>query len=244
MASDLLPEFTISTKVGFFPREGQRAAHYLTPELLCSSAERAVDDLGVVPSVMLLHNPEESLTDLPAVQASDRLGAACAVLAEAKAAGLCGGWGISSWNPRPVLAALAEATPAVPRPDVVMTRAGLLVSADLLDQAGQLFDLLNVQLAGRWGMSPYGGNARDPIWTEINARTMLDGEPLCSQHQAAFRLAYELPNIQRVAVSTNNPMHLRALVAATTFQVDHERLSTYRALLRETAQTESAIEIG
>jgi pyridoxine 4-dehydrogenase len=86
--------------------------------------------------VVLLHNPEQSLIDLPTTRAYNRLSAACAALAEAKAAGLCGEWGISSWSPRPVLEALAQATPAtVPRPDVVMVRVGLLVRADVLDEA-------------------------------------------------------------------------------------------------------------
>lgn len=244
---DLLPEFTISTKIGFFPGEGQRTAHHLTPELLRYGAELTVEDLGTVPAVMLLHNPEESLSALPASEAYDRLSAACAELAEAKSAGLCGEWGISSWNPAPVLAALAaDEGVAVPRPDVVMVRAGMLVSADALDFAEELFGLLNVPFAGRWGMSPFGGHARDPIWNEINARTILDGQPRCNQHQAAFRLAYALPTVQRVAVGADNPNHLRDLITATTLDVDRERLSTYRTLLREYAQKrrEAVLEIG
>jgi aryl-alcohol dehydrogenase-like predicted oxidoreductase len=243
----LLPEFRISTKIGFFPGEGQRAAHHLTPELLRYGAELAVDDLGTVPAVMLLHNPEASLSVLAASEAYDRFSAACAVLAEAKSAGLCGEWGISSWNPAPVLAALAVGKSiAVPRPDVVMVRAGMLVSADALDCAEELFEVLNVPFTGRWGMSPFGGYGHDPIWNEVNARTILGGNPLCSQHQAAFRLAYELPAVQRVAVGTTNPIHLRDLIMATTLHVDRERLSSYRTLLREYAQKgrESALEIG
>lgn len=247
LAPDLLPEFTISTKIGFFPGEGHRTVHHLTPELLRYGAELTVKDLGTVPAVMLLHNPEESLSSLAPSEAYDRLGAACAVLAEAKSAGLCGAWGISSWNPAPVLAALkADEGTAAPRPDVVMVRAGMLVSADALDRAEELFQVLNVPLAGRWGMSPFGGYAQDPIWSEINPRTVLEGRPMCTQHQAAFRLAYELPNVQRVAVGTDNPIHLRELLVATTLHVDRERLSTYRTLLRESAskRRESELEIG
>lgn len=247
MAPDLLSEFTISTKVGFFPGDDRRATHHLAPELIHQGVKEVVDDLGVVPSVVLLHNPEESLVNLPAERAYDRLSAACAALAEAKASGLCGEWGISSWSPRPVLAALTHAAPAtVPRPDVVMVRAGLLVRADVLDEADQLFDVLKVPLAGRWGMSPYGGFVSDSIWTEVNARAMLAGAPSCSQHQAAFRAAYELPAVQRIAVGTNNPEHLRELATASVFDVNREYVSAYRTLLRDSAQIphSGANEIG
>lgn len=245
MARDLLPEFMISTKVGFFPQGGQRAAHHLTPGLLRTGIEQAVDELGVVPSVMLLHNPEESLALLPVEQSYDHLSAACEVFAEAKAAGLCREWGISLWAPGPVLAALTRVPlSAVPRPDVVMVRAGLLARAEALDQADQLFEVMNVPLSGRWGMSPYGGHASDALWNEVNARTLLDGAPPCNQYQAAFRLAYELPVVQRVAVGTNNPEHLRELVTSTAFPVRDETISTYRTLLRANARQKPAIEIG
>lgn len=247
MAPDLLPEFTISTKVGFFPGDRGRTSHQLTPELILHGVKTTVDDLGVVPSVVLLHNPEQSLIDLPTTHAYNRLSAACAALAEAKAAGLCGEWGISSWSPRPVLKALAQATPAtVPRPDVVMVRAGLLVRADVLDEGDRLFQVLKVPRTGRWGMSPYGGIASDSVWTEINARAMLDGAPSCTPHQAAFRVAYELPAVHRVAVGTDNPEHLRELATATTFKVNHEQVSVYRTLLRDSAQVPHGVteEIG
>lgn len=247
MASDLLPEFTISTKVGFFLGDRGRSSHQLTPELILQGVKAAVDDLGVIPSVVLLHNPEQSLINLPSERAYARLSAACAALVEAKASGLCGGWGISSWNPGPVLAALTQATPAtIPRPDVVMVRVGLLVRADVLDEADRLFEVLKVPPAGRWGMSPYGGVASDAVWTEINARTMLDGAKSCTPHQAAFRVAYELPAVQRVAVGTDNPAHLRELATATTFEVNHEQISRYRILLRDSAQVPHGVtkEIG
>jgi aryl-alcohol dehydrogenase-like predicted oxidoreductase len=235
----------ISTKVGFFPQGGQRAAHRLTPELLRAGIEQTVDELGVVPSVMLLHNPEESLAILPAEQSYDHLSAACEIFAEAKAAGLCREWGISSWAPGPVLTALMGVhLSAVPRPDVVMVRAGLLARADVLDQADQLFEVMEVPLSGRWGMSPYGGHASDALWNEINARTLLEGTPLCNQYQAAFRLAYELPVVQRVAVGTNNLEHLRELVTATAYPVRDETISTYRTLLRANARQKPTSEIG
>jgi aryl-alcohol dehydrogenase-like predicted oxidoreductase len=245
VAADLLPEFTISTKVGFFPGDDRRTVHQLTPEQLRSAIKQTVDDLGTAPAVMLLHNPEASLAGLSAESTCDQLSAACAVLAEAKTAGLCGEWGISSWHPGPVLAALADVpSAAVPQPDVVMVRTGFLVPAATLDQADQLFEVMNVPLTGRWGMSPYGGHATDSIWDEIDMRTMLEERPSCSQYQAAFRLAYELPAVQRVAVGTNNLEHLRALVAAATFRVDHATMSSYRTLLRANAQAKAATEIG
>lgn len=244
---DLLSEFTISTKVGYVPDGRGRATHDLTPEVIHRGVKETADDLGVVPSVVLLHNPEASLMDLPAEHAFDRLSAACDALAKAKASGLCGEWGISSWSPRPVLAALTQATPAtIPRPDVVMVRAGLLVRADVLDEADRLFDVLKVPLSGRWGMSPYGGVASDAIWTKVNALAMLDGAPSSTPHQAAFRVAYELPAVQRVAVGTNDPDHLRQLATAATFEVNHDHVSVYRKLLQDSAQVPPEVteEIG
>jgi pyridoxine 4-dehydrogenase len=245
VARDLLPEFMISTKAGFFPQGGQRAAHSFTPDLLRAGIERAVDELGVVPSVMLLHNPEESLAILPAGRSYDDLSAACEVFAEAKAAGLCREWGISSWSPGPVLTALVGVPlSAVPRPDVVMVRAGLLASAMHSTKRISCFEVMNVPLSGRWGMSPYGGHASDALWNEINARTLLDGTPPCNQYQAAFRFAYDLPVVQRVAVGTNNLEHLRELVTTTAFPVGDETISTYRTLLRTNARQKPALEIG
>lgn len=209
--------------------------------------ELAVEDLGVVPSVVLLHNPERSLADLPPAEAFHRLRAACEVLEAAKAAGLCQRWGISSWNPLPLLDTIGEVGAGVfPRPDVVMVRSGLLVGSDALDRAEALLDVLNVPLEGRWGMSPFGGNARDPIWDDVDARMFLADEQMCSRPQAAFRVAFELPAVQRVAVGTDNPVHLRDLVMATTLTVDHARLSAYRMLLRQrqAEDRESAIQIG
>jgi pyridoxine 4-dehydrogenase len=115
-----------------------------------------VDDLGVEPTTILLHNPEVSLMGLDPVEAFERLQAACALLEEMPAAGLCGQWGWSTWNSGPILAALGAAHGPFPAPAVVMVRAGLLVDPDGLDDAERLFTLLGVPAEGRWGMSPFG----------------------------------------------------------------------------------------
>ncbi|MEU1784280.1 hypothetical protein ABZ545_33150 [Streptomyces abikoensis] len=57
VVGDLLPQFSISTKIGYFPD-----GHDLDPVRLRRAAERAAEDLGRVPNTLLLHNPEASGT--------------------------------------------------------------------------------------------------------------------------------------------------------------------------------------
>ncbi len=107
-----------------------------------------MDELGARPAVVLLHNPEHTLTPLPPRQAYEALAAACEVLAEAVAEGQCDSWGIASWRPAPLLSAL-RAVSELPRPDVLMMRAGLSLDAATLHDAEQTADLLGVAPAGR-----------------------------------------------------------------------------------------------
>ena len=113
-----------------------------------------------------------------------------------------------------------------------MVRAGLLVDSDGLDAAERLFEALDIPAEGRWGMSPFGGNAREPVWDEVDAQVYLAGGALCTQAQAAFRTAFELPGVERIAVGTENLTHLTDLVMATMLQIDADAVSTYRGLLR------------
>ncbi|WP_187241999.1 aldo/keto reductase [Actinomadura alba] len=219
-ALGLLAEFTVSTKVGVFTGGN----HSLDPARLRQAIEQSCIDLRHPPGLVLLHNPETSLERLDDTRAPDALAEACGVLINAVSTGLCGGWGISTWSPRPVLAAV---TPL--RPDVLMTRAGLTVGAPVLT--------LIEELAGRldscalWGMSPFGGDATDPAWREVNAWQFLRQGPDCTDLQAVFRTAYALPEIERVAVGTGDPSHLRALVEATGLEIDRETVAAYRDLL-------------
>lgn len=232
MAGELLPEFDISTKVGFFSDESGSAEHCLTPKLLRYAVNRTVDDLGTEPSTILLHNPEQSLAGLPSAEALDRLQAACAVLEDAQTQRLCRQWGWSTWNPGPLLSALTAAGDVCPQPGVLMVRAGLLVSSKVLDAADRLFELLTVPIERRWGMSPFGGTMGDPLWDGVDARVYLADEAVCTQAQAALRTAFELPAVERVVVGTDNLAHLRDLVMATALHVDIDVLCNYRELLR------------
>lgn len=76
--TDLLPRFTLFTKVGFFPVAGQ-AEHSLDPGRLRESMEQTNHDLGRAPDLVFLHNPERSLTGLPDA-GRDALRVACAAL--------------------------------------------------------------------------------------------------------------------------------------------------------------------
>ncbi|WP_411136936.1 aldo/keto reductase [Streptomyces sp. C10] len=228
---DLLPHFKLSTKVGFFPTPGQ-AEHSLDPVRLRGAMERTNCDLGRAPDLVFLHNPEQSLTGAGSSSAAqDKLGMACAALAAAAAEGLCGGWGISSWDPRP-LPSLIDST--MPMPDVVMVRAGLTAGIDVLEASESLAAGWSLGTAQLWGMSPFGGRATDPLWGKVDPRVFIKGtaEDL-SPVQAAFSTAFQLPRVGRVAVGTDNPSHLRELSAALRYEANADTLLTYRRLLRE-----------
>jgi pyridoxine 4-dehydrogenase len=237
-AGDLLGEFTVSTKVGFFPGDADNGVvHSLDPARVRRAVEDSAADLGIRPAVVFLHNPERTLAGLPPAQARDLLVTACSVLASAATEGLCAAWGIASWDPRPLLAALADsAVDAVPRPEALMVRTGLLVRSAVLDAAERLADLLGLSIDARWGMSPFGGDTTDPIWEAVDPRLFLtDGGRECGRIPAALRLAYELPPVSRIAAGTSDIAHLRELRAATVLDVDGDRIARYRALLRDRA---------
>lgn len=230
VASDLLPKFTVSTKVGYFPASGG-SEHSLAPDRLHAAVQQVSRDLGREPDLVFLHNPEQSLTELPEASAHERLAHACAVLADATARGLCGAWGISSWDPR----SLAEpAAHGLPHPDVLMVRAGLLVGVEILAAA----ELVAARLrpAAVWGMSPFGGSTEEPVWERFDARVFLRDPQGSNPIQAAFRAACELPVVDAVAVGTNNVNHLHMLAEALRHKVDDQTLREYRTLLRARRQ--------
>ncbi|MGW9152216.1 aldo/keto reductase [Streptomyces virginiae] len=224
-AADLLPKFTLSTKVGFFPgTEG--AEHSLDPGRLRVAIQKAARELGREPDTVLLHNPERSLAGLSPAKGHTLLGGACAALADAAHDGLCRDWGVASWDPRLLSVVQAD---GVPSPDVLMVRAGFLVGIDLLDATAVLRDVWKV--GETWGMSPFGGGHGN-MWEEFDPRPFLrthQGD--LSRIQAAFRTAFHLPSAAAVAVGTDNPGHLAQLVQALGAEVDTAAVSQYlRAL--------------
>ncbi|KDN85863.1 putative oxidoreductase, aryl-alcohol dehydrogenase like protein [Kitasatospora cheerisanensis KCTC 2395] len=120
-----------------------------------------------------------------------------------------------------------------------MTRAGLLVDADTLAAVETLSAVLAISPSDRWGMAPFGGDTTLEVWRAFNARTFLTEGDECTTVQAAFRVAYEIPKVARIAVGTSSSSHLRALVDATTLGADASVVSRYRALLNERAAARS-----
>jgi aryl-alcohol dehydrogenase-like predicted oxidoreductase len=229
VAGDLMPQFAVSTKVGFFPA-GTGTEHSLDPCQLRDAVWRSVDELGIRPAVIFLHNPEQSLSDRTPGEAAAVLRAACSVLAEAAAFGLCDQWGIATWSPADLLPAL-DMQPGWPNPDVLMVRAGLTVDAATLAAADRLATLLGVDPVNRWGMSPFAGRTTETAWRTTNLAPFLEpGQPHTSL-QAACRLAYELPHVTHLAVGTDNPVHLRELVVATELAVSAQAVGRYRQLI-------------
>ncbi len=232
VAADLLGEFTLSTKVGFFPNGDAEecAAHSLDPARLLHAVERSADELGRTPDVMFLHSPERTLADLSAQKGRDRLHTACAALAEAVTTGWCGSWGIATWDPRPVAEMISTGELGI-QPDALLLRAGLSVAEPILAAGEELCRRLSIPPQRRWGMSPFGGSTTDQAWHTANLCAFLASGQQCSNLQAAFRVAYELPRVTRIAVGTCNSQHLCALVAATELAVSDAAIGRYRELI-------------
>ena len=167
---------------------------------------------------MFLHNPEHSAFD------AGTLGPACAALADTAKAGLCRSWGVSTWDPRPLMDF------DVPCPDVLMVRAGLLVGLDVLEAAETLATRWRPSRV--WGMSPFGGSTAQEVWERFDPRVFLRGPASATKVQAAFRSSYGLPGVDAVAVGTDNVDHLRELTEAVAYEVDENVVQEYRQLLK------------
>ncbi|TDC24293.1 aldo/keto reductase [Streptomyces sp. 8K308] len=234
-AGDLLPKFTVSTKVGYFPGP-DGAEHSLDPVRLKAAVEEAAKDLGRAPDIVFLHNPEQSLREAVPYN-KDLLAAACTALDDATAKGLCTAWGVASWDPSPLLSMVA---PAVPRPSVLMVRAGLLVGARTLDAADTLIDAWDLSDGEVWGMSPFGGATSASVWDRVDPCLFLQAGGRLSRVQAAFRTAYHLPRVGSIAVGTDEPAHLGELVGALAGQVEERTVQEYRRLLRDRSGDQSS----
>ncbi len=233
MVGDLLPRLSISTKVGFFPVGNGRAEHSLDPGRLLGAVEATNADLGRPPDLVLLHNPERSLA---LGSGREELAAACDVLRTATATGLCSAWGVSTWDPTTLVNLIDRTTP---RPAVLMVRAGLTVGAAALEVSESL--VARWQPGAMWGMSPFGGDARDPVWDAFDPRAFLRAPGTdAARLQAAFRVAYDLPPARTVAVGADDPDHLRELLNALDLEVDASAVRRYRSLLRDRNSRQSA----
>ncbi|MZG18064.1 aldo/keto reductase [Streptomyces sp. SID5914] len=232
-AGDLLPKFTLSTKVGYFPGAGG-VEHSLDPVRLYVAVEHAVRGLEREPDLVFLHNPEHSLP-ADSTRSRDRLAKACAALSRAARKGLCGTWGIATWDPTS-LPLLVEAT--MPKPSVLMVRAGLLVGSRTLDATDALTTAWGLDPASVRGMSPFGGSVRAPVWSRIDPRVFLRNGVGLSRTQAAFRVAYRLPEVSSMAVGTDEPAHLGELLGALAAEPDERVIGEYRRLLRDHTTTQ------
>lgn len=231
-SGDLLPKFTLSTKVGYFP--GRK--HCLNPVGLRASVEQAVSDLGREPDLVFLHNPEHSLREA-APHGRGVLAQACAALDAASVEGLCAAWGVASWNPTPLLNLI---DPTTPKPSVLMVRSGLLVGTGALDAAESLIKAWDLGDRTVWGMSPFGGSAGAPVWRRIDPRLFLRDGARFSRVQAAFRTAYHLPRVDYVAVGTDDRDHLGELVDVLACEVEERAIEEYRRLLHDRSRGHSA----
>lgn len=216
-AGPLLERFDVTTKVGFF-----RDGHDLSAARLREAALRTVDEFGRVPDTLLLHNPENS----PAWFTS-----ACRTLIRLRDQGLCRSWGISTWDPRPLL----DYTSPEP-PDVLMVRCGLAVPTAVLTAAEELAAALRP--AELRGMAPFGGSWADPVWRAVDPTLFTSPNRNAGHVEAAFAVSFHLPRVAAVAVGTSHAAHLRQLVAATYVDVNPRVIAQYRSLIHQRASVE------
>jgi aryl-alcohol dehydrogenase-like predicted oxidoreductase len=206
---------SITTKVGFFP-EG----HDLAPTRLSAAAHQIADDLGRPPDTLLLHNPERS---------APMFTRACEELIRLRDAGLCGAWGISTWDPG---ALLGRDVPGPP--DVMMVRCGLTVPARVLAASERLIKELQPHEVR--GMSPFGGSASGPIWGKVEPARFLNPASRAKEPnriQSAFAVAFAVPQVSAVAAGAHDADHLGQLCDATDLRADPDTVASYRALLAE-----------
>ncbi|MGW0731820.1 hypothetical protein [Streptomyces sp. NPDC002851] len=82
-------------------------------------------------------------------------------------------------------------------------------------------------------MGPFGGNAADEVWIRFDPRIFVkDPASQLSTLQAAFRTAYYLPQVSKVAVGSDHTTHLRELLEALRYEVDTKKVRSHRGLLR------------
>lgn len=184
-----------------------------------AAIEQTASDLGRVPDTILLHNPECS---------PQAFQLACGVMNGVRDAGLCRAWGLSTWDPRPLVDVANDAAP-----DVLMVRAGLAVPAPVLDAAEQLATALRTKHL--WGMAPFGGNTADAIWSTVDTSLFLRPGQHATRLGAALAAAFEVSAVERIAVGTSQADHLADLVTACELATDPEAIARYRTLLSRAA---------
>jgi pyridoxine 4-dehydrogenase len=232
IAGDLLPKFFLSTKIGFFPSTSSEPEHSLDPVRLRESIEATVERLGRPPDVVFLHNPERSMANVETACGWAILTDAAAVLTDAVDENLCASWGISTWDPGPLLAVARSATDAwALNPSHLMHRSGLLTGTRIMDSTDELADILRIGVSARWGISPFGGDSSANFWRQLRLDSLFVKPTAATIPQMAFRLAFELPYVDRVAVSLGTVGHLHDLVAAVGLEVDDRKIARYRDLL-------------
>ncbi len=226
-AGPMLRRLRISTKVGFFPYPGG-VEHSLDPTRLRRAVLDSVTELGGTPEVIFLHNPERSMFSERPRQAGAQLAAACQVLVDATAQGWCQGWGISSWRPTH-LTPIVEYIPSGAR--AVMIRAGLAVPPAELVAGEHLAGALGLDQGQVYGMAPFGSQPRDPAWTASVTGPFLAPGQRCTPIQAAFRVAFALPPVGRMAVGISSIAQLHQLRAATELEIQPGAVAGYQRLL-------------
>lgn len=148
-AGNLLARFAVCTKIGYHHDTATgTSTHSLDPRRLRRAANAAARTLGRAPAVLWLHNPERSLAGLPVNHAAEHLAQAAEVLAGTVQRGGCRSWGIATWNPELVWPVVAAMRGDWPRPELVMTRSGLLAPPQVLTAAEHLRHAVPGQAVG------------------------------------------------------------------------------------------------
>ncbi len=208
--------FRITSKVGFFQREGGGTRHSLDPVELGAAVEDTVRRLDSQLDTILIHNPEASLVaSIPCDPLT--LDRACEAMARCVERGLSKRWGLSLWRTR----GLPPNLRLIQRPEVIMTRCGLTVGIDEIKSIMRLQSLPEGAHAEHRGMAPFGGSRSRRLLSNGNLESLCPGAS--STAAAALRLAFELPKVDRVCFSTSSCQHLREASEAIWLDLDDQR---------------------
>jgi pyridoxine 4-dehydrogenase len=217
---DATRHFQITSKVGLLPTPGRSVRYSLEPRDLQRAMEDTCRRLGAPVQVMLLHNPETALaeTDRDPLELFD---GACAAMTRAVEQGWAARWGISTWEPASLLPFMRLLSQP---PDVLMMRSGLSVSPHdmcLIHALRTPFEGTATELRG---MAPFGGSRSIQVLASADVlKSCCPGGT--STAQVALRLAFELPPVEALCLSTSRLDHLAESVAACQLAVDTGHIS-------------------
>ncbi|MFF9481359.1 aldo/keto reductase [Streptomyces sp. NPDC014733] len=233
---------SVSTKVGFFtPSQAERAfeedalphaqvSHCLTQRAILWQAERSRRELGRMPDITFVHNPEHGLHDIKELES--RLYEAVAALEECVDRGLTKGYGVATWDavhdgrlPVERIAGIAKEVGqgGGSRLKAIQLPLSVIHLAPLADAIRGYGPLMDAQAHGLdvFASAPlHGGELLDIIPASVAEELAPGASPL----RVALGLVASAPGVTRVLLSASSPRHWADAAKATEDPLPDEHL--------------------